>query len=426
MPSRERRPATILRRMAVPKKRHSSHAPRQAPRHAQGGQAAPQRVPALPQPAPAAPRLPDLRHLRRARGDRASRSASRPTSRGLSADDNRRPRRPRRRPGPEAIVAGARAAAADGIRVRVFGDPEALAALDGVERRRGDRRRAGEITNDDEPVRRGALATPTPRWCCAAADVADGRLRRARQRRPDRGDDDRGAVRAAAPAGRPPPRARRAARRCPAATARHACCSTSAPTPRRAPGDLVQFAYLGSAFSQAVLGVERPRVAPAVGRRGAEEGHPGRGRGARGARRRSEAIDFRGNVEGRDLLGRRGRRDRHRRLHRQRRAEDDRGHGERGRRGGRARPRARTPSPRLGGLLLRPALGGLRRELDPDSTGGAILLGLRGVAVVAHGSSGPDGIANAIRLAARAVEQRAVERTAELLERSGATRARAA
>ena len=57
--------------------------------------------------------------------------------------------------------------------------------------------------------------------------------------------------------------------------------------------------------------------------------------------------------------------------------------------------------------------------MDPDTTGGAILLGLRGVAVVGHGSSGPDGIANAIRLAARTVEVEAVERTAELLERSG-------
>jgi phosphate acyltransferase len=76
----------------------------------------------------------------------------------------------------------------------------------------------------------------------------------------------------------------------------------------------------------------------------------------------------------------------------------------------------------LGGLLLRPAFGGLRRELDPDSTGGAILLGLRGVAVVGHGSSGPEGIANAIRLAARAVDERAIERTADLLETAGATR----
>ena len=41
--------------------------------------------------------------------------------------------------------------------------------------------------------------------------------------------------------------------------------------------------------------------------------------------------------------------------------------------------------------------------MDPDATGGAILLGLRQGAVVAHGSSGPAGIANAIRLAAAAM-----------------------
>jgi len=54
--------------------------------------------------------------------------------------------------------------------------------------------------------------------------------------------------------------------------------------------------------------------------------------------------------------------------------------------------------------------------------GGAILLGLRGVAVVAHGSSTPDGVANAVRLAHRTVTEGAVERTGELLAASGATR----
>ena len=60
--------------------------------------------------------------------------------------------------------------------------------------------------------------------------------------------------------------------------------------------------------------------------------------------------------------------------------------------------------------------------MDPDATGGAILLGLRGVAVVGHGSSGPLGIANQIRLAARSVRERAVERTEELIESSGVGR----
>ncbi len=75
-----------------------------------------------------------------------------------------------------------------------------------------------------------------------------------------------------------------------------------------------------------------------------------------------------------------------------------------------------------GGLLLRPALGGLRAQLDPNAVGGAILLGLRGVAVVAHGSSTPEGIANAVRLADRSVREGAVERTADALAAAGATR----
>ena len=67
-----------------------------------------------------------------------------------------------------------------------------------------------------------------------------------------------------------------------------------------------------------------------------------------------------------------------------------------------------NPLAALGGLLMRPALGGLRRELHPDTTGGAILLGLRSIAVVGHGSAGAEGIANAVRLAARCVEVGAV------------------
>ena len=43
--------------------------------------------------------------------------------------------------------------------------------------------------------------------------------------------------------------------------------------------------------------------------------------------------------------------------------------------------------------------------------GGAILLGLRRPVVVAHGSFGPQGIASAVSLARRAVDERMVERT---------------
>lgn len=68
---------------------------------------------------------------------------------------------------------------------------------------------------------------------------------------------------------------------------------------------------------------------------------------------------------------------------------------------------------RLGGLLLRPALRSVREKFNPDTYGGAYLLGLRGLAVTAHGNSGPDAIANAIRVAARGAEHRVVQRIAE-------------
>jgi glycerol-3-phosphate acyltransferase PlsX len=59
---------------------------------------------------------------------------------------------------------------------------------------------------------------------------------------------------------------------------------------------------------------------------------------------------------------------------------------------------------KIGGLLIRPVTRRLRERLDPDTYGGAYLLGLRGLVVIAHGSSSRTAVANAIRLAARGVE----------------------
>lgn len=70
---------------------------------------------------------------------------------------------------------------------------------------------------------------------------------------------------------------------------------------------------------------------------------------------------------------------------------------------------------KLGGLLIRPAARRLRNRLDPDTYGGAYLLGLRGLAVVAHGNSSSRAIANAVRLAARGVEHQVVQRLGERL-----------
>ena len=278
----------------------------------------------------------------------------------------------------------------------------------------------GSIENDDEPVA-AVRGRPDASIVAAAADVAAGRS---------------DALASAGPTGATMTAALFALRRL--TGVRRPALAVQLPVPgREGPptllldaganaevraGDLVQFAFLGAAFAEAVLGVERPRVALlSVG----EEAKKGTAdvvdAHAALAGRPGDAIEFVGNVEGRDLLA----------------GDADvvvtdgfTGNialktieGTASTVAGAVRDAARSgPVAALGGLLLRPALGGLRSRMDPDATGGAILLGLRGVAVVGHGSSGPDGVANAVRLAARAVEQRAVARTADLLERSNATR----
>jgi glycerol-3-phosphate acyltransferase PlsX len=77
---------------------------------------------------------------------------------------------------------------------------------------------------------------------------------------------------------------------------------------------------------------------------------------------------------------------------------------------------------KVGGLLLRPALRGLRDEIDPEAHGGAILLGLRRLGVVPHGSFGARGFASAIDVAARGVRQDVLGRTHERLAAAGALR----
>jgi phosphate acyltransferase len=319
--------------------------------------------------------------------------------------------------GARAVIDGARAAAADGIRLRVFGDPDLLAEvaeLDGAELIPA----TDEIANEDEPVA-AVRARPKASVVEAAADVAEGRS---------------AAMVSAGPTGATMTAALFALRRMQGV--RRPALALQLPVPERdgrplllldvganteaRAVDLVQFAYLGSSFSAAVLGVEGPRVGLlSVG----EEQKKGSAEVVEANARLAEAsgIEFLGNVEGRDLMGRE--------------ADVIVTDGFTGNIvlktiEGTAKAVADAVSvaarsgarAAVGGVLLRPALGSLRSQLDPDTTGGAILLGLRGVAVVAHGSSGPGGLANAVRLAARAVEERATDRTAELLERSGMTR----
>lgn len=77
---------------------------------------------------------------------------------------------------------------------------------------------------------------------------------------------------------------------------------------------------------------------------------------------------------------------------------------------------------KVGGIMLRPSLRGLRDELDPEGPGGAYLLGLRKLGIVPHGRFTRIGFANAIRAAAQGVDEDVVGRTIAAMEAAGALR----
>jgi glycerol-3-phosphate acyltransferase PlsX len=75
---------------------------------------------------------------------------------------------------------------------------------------------------------------------------------------------------------------------------------------------------------------------------------------------------------------------------------------------------------RFGAWLLKPTMVRLRNSLDPEEMGGAPLLGLNGVCIVAHGRSGPRAITNAVRMAYRYVREGLNEQITSQLARIAA------
>ena len=188
---------------------------------------------------------------------------------------------------------------------------------------------------------------------------------------------------------------------------------------------IVQFAFMGAALAQSVLGVSRPRV-------GLLSNGEEAGRGSAlvleahdELRERSEggigAFEFVGNVEGGDVVAGR--------------ADVIVTDGFTGnialklmegvsqtilaaiREAAMSSTRAK-----LGGLLLRPSLAGMRTEIDPEASGGAYLLGLRRLGVVPHGRFSRRGFAEAIMRAQRGALQDIVGQTHRALSDAGALR----
>ena len=70
---------------------------------------------------------------------------------------------------------------------------------------------------------------------------------------------------------------------------------------------------------------------------------------------------------------------------------------------------------KLGFLISRPATELLKHHLDPNNHNGAVFLGLGGIVVKSHGSASALGVANAVHVTARLLEENLTERiTADL------------
>ena len=74
---------------------------------------------------------------------------------------------------------------------------------------------------------------------------------------------------------------------------------------------------------------------------------------------------------------------------------------------------------KFGFLISRPATELLKHHLDPNNHNGAVFLGLNGVVVKSHGSASALGVANAVHVTARLLEENITERIMADLARLG-------
>ena len=74
---------------------------------------------------------------------------------------------------------------------------------------------------------------------------------------------------------------------------------------------------------------------------------------------------------------------------------------------------------KFGFLVSKPATELLKHHLDPNNHNGAVFLGLNGVVVKSHGSASAVGVANAVAVTARLLEENLIERIAADLSRLG-------
>ncbi|WP_067738899.1 phosphate acyltransferase PlsX [Novosphingobium naphthalenivorans] len=74
---------------------------------------------------------------------------------------------------------------------------------------------------------------------------------------------------------------------------------------------------------------------------------------------------------------------------------------------------------KIGFLISRPATELLKHHLDPNNHNGAVFLGLNGIVVKSHGGANATGVANAVAVTARLLEENVTERISADLARVG-------
>lgn len=180
------------------------------------------------------------------------------------------------------------------------------------------------------------------------------------------------------------------------------------------PNQLVQFAQMGSIYAEQVLKIHNPRVGllnighePGKGNELVQEVYP---------LLQSTSLNFVGNVEGRDIP----------------RGDVDVivcdgfvgnvvlkfAEGLADTLFGMMKEEFSKNLPGIiGGLLVRPGSRRIKKKVDYTEYGGAPLLGVNGVVIVAHGGSNAKAIYNAIRVAKQGVQQDIVQRIAERMAR---------
>jgi glycerol-3-phosphate acyltransferase PlsX len=168
------------------------------------------------------------------------------------------------------------------------------------------------------------------------------------------------------------------------------------------PQNLLQFAIMGSLYAEKVRGIRNPTIG--LLSNGEEEGKGNHLVKETTPLLKSSGLNFIGNVEGKEVIG--GSVDV---------AVTDGFSGNVMLKSSEAVAKLIVdniktaikdggPLAMLGGILVKPALGKIKKMLDPSEEGAAPLLGVNGLVFIGHGRSDDIAIKNAIRVARNAVQ----------------------